>query len=469
MYIINSLKIFPINSIIKDLLKNVLILCLNKDFVQTLLISREYSIKSVIFRREQMFNLLAIPLSVSIIILLFYAVEYLVKISKQKRVEKIKIQRLKNSSQLFRINNEAINNADAANNFQDSTQIIVKFKDGICFKKQKDIHRKNKCILVHHNKDLDFQVLRSNKKIDKLIKLYSELNEVEYVEPDYTYKTSYTPNDPFFPYQYSPQKVQAPDAWDVTTSNGNIKIAIVDTGIQLNHPELSIKLWPGYNFVDGNLVPNDGNGHGTHVAGIAAALTENGLGIAGMAPSASLIPVRALDNSGNGLLSNIANAITYSTNAGAKVINLSLGSTQSSITLENAVNYAWNQGLVVIAAAGNEASSTPTYPAAYQNVIAVASTDNNDQKSDFSNFGTWVDVAAPGSTILSTYINSYYAYLSGTSMAAPHVAGLAALLAAQGKTNLQIRTAIQSTCDVVPGTGSYWIYGRINANRAVRL
>ena len=280
-------------------------------------------------------------------------------------------------------------------------------------------------------------------------------------------KAFYTPNDPFFAYQYGPQKVQAPDAWDVTTSNGNIKIAIIDTGVQLNHPELAIKLWPGYNFVEGNLNPNDGNGHGTHVAGIAGALTENSLGIAGIAPSASIIPVRALDNSGNGTLSNIANAITYSTNAGAKVINLSLGSSQGSITLENAINHAWNQGVVIVAAAGNEASNTLTYPAAYQNVIAVASTDMNDQKSDFSNYGTWVEVSAPGSTILSTYTGSYYAYLSGTSMACPHVAGLAALLAAQGKNNVQIKNTILSTCDPVPGTGLYWTYGRINANRAV--
>jgi len=414
-----------------------------------------------------MLNLLATTLSVSVVILLFYAVKYIIKILKQQSVKNLRTISIKKASPLFKRRINASTKEFTADDFQNSSQIIVKFKKNVCFENQVNIHRKNKCTLIYHNKDLDFQVLHSKKKINDLIKRYSELTEVEYAEPDYTFKASYTPNDPFFPYQYGPQKVQAPDAWDVTTSNGNIKIAIVDTGIQLNHPELSIKLWPGYNFVDGNLVPNDGNGHGTHVAGIAAALTENGLGIAGMAPSASIIPVRALDNSGNGLLSNIANAITYSTNAGAKVINLSLGSTQSSITLENAVNYAWSQGVVVIAAAGNEASSTPTYPAAYQNVIAVASTDSNDQKSDFSNFGTWVDVAAPGSTILSTYIGSYYAYLSGTSMAAPHVSGLAALLAAQGKTNLQIRNTIQSTCDVVPGTGLYWTYGRINANRAV--
>ncbi|MFP3668673.1 MULTISPECIES: S8 family peptidase [Priestia] len=351
--------------------------------------------------------------------------------------------------------------------FTKNTQIIVKFKEDVCEETQLKIHHKHKCTILDHNKELDFQVLYSKRDINTLIKIYNKLEEVEYAEPNHMLKAFYTPNDPFFAYQYGPQKVQAPDAWDVTTSNGNIKIAIIDTGVQLNHPELAIKLWPGYNFVEGNLNPNDGNGHGTHVAGIAGALTENSLGIAGIAPSASIIPVRALDNSGNGTLSNIANAITYSTNAGAKVINLSLGSSQGSITLENAINHAWNQGVVIVAAAGNEASNTLTYPAAYQNVIAVASTDINDQKSDFSNYGTWVEVSAPGSTILSTYTGSYYAYLSGTSMACPHVAGLAALLAAQGKNNVQIKNTILSTCDPVPGTGLYWTYGRINANRAV--
>ncbi|MEJ9315039.1 S8 family peptidase [Priestia megaterium] len=351
--------------------------------------------------------------------------------------------------------------------FTKNTQIIVKFKEDVCEETQLKIHHKHKCTILDHNKELDFQVLHSKRDINTLIKIYNKLEEVEYAEPNHMLKAFYTSNDPFFAYQYGPQKVQAPDAWDVTTSNGNIKIAIIDTGVQLNHPELAIKLWPGYNFVEGNLNPNDGNGHGTHVAGIAGALTENSLGIAGIAPSASIIPVRALDNSGNGTLSNIANAITYSTNAGAKVINLSLGSSQGSITLENAINHAWNQGVVIVAAAGNEASNTLTYPAAYQNVIAVASTDINDQKSDFSNYGTWVEVSAPGSTILSTYTGSYYAYLSGTSMACPHVAGLAALLAAQGKNNVQIKNTILSTCDPVPGTGLYWTYGRINANRAV--
>ena len=385
-----------------------------------------------------MLNWLVIVSSVFVIILLFYTVKYIVILLQLDSSE-----------------------------FTKNTQIIVKFEEDVCEETQLKIHHKHKCTILDHNKELDFQVLHSKRDINTLIKIYNKLEEVEYAEPNHMLKAFYTPNDPFFAYQYGPQKVQAPDAWDVTTSNGNIKIAIIDTGVQLNHPELAIKLWPGYNFVEGNLNPNDGNGHGTHVAGIAGALTENSLGIAGIAPSASIIPVRALDNSGNGTLSNIANAITYSTNAGAKVINLSLGSSQGSITLENAINYAWNQGVVIVAAAGNEASNTLTYPAAYQNVIAVASTDINDQKSDFSNYGTWVEVSAPGSTILSTYTGSYYAYLSGTSMACPHVAGLAALLAAQGKNNVQIKNTILSTCDPVPGTGLYWTYGRINANRAV--
>ncbi|MDT3766361.1 S8 family peptidase [Priestia filamentosa] len=298
--------------------------------------------------------------------------------------------------------------------------------------------------------------------------LYTALDEVEYVEPNYTVEAFLTPNDTFYAYQYGPQKISTPSAWDVTTSNSNIRIAIVDTGVQTNHPDLVNKLLPGYNFVNGNSNVTDVNGHGTHVAGIAAASTNNNLGIAGIAPSARILPIKALADNGSGISTNIANGIVYAANQDAQVINLSLGTTQDSVTIRNAIDYAINRGSVVVAATGNNGANLLTYPAVYQNVLSVASTDENDQKSSFSNYGTWVDVAAPGSNILSTYPNSYYSYLSGTSMACPHVAGLAALLAAQGRSSVQIRNIIQNTSDPIPGTGTFWVYGRVNANRAVR-
>lgn len=151
------------------------------------------------------------------------------------------------------------------------------------------------------------------------------------------------------------------------------------------------------------------------------------------------------------------------------MINLSLGSPAPSFTLQSAIDYAWRSGSVIVAAAGNDGSSVPNYPANYPNVISVASTNASDVKSGFSNYGRWVDVTAPGENILSTYPGSYYAYLSGTSMASPHVAGLAALLASQGRTNAQIQSIIQTTSDPIPGTGTYWLYGRVNAARAVRF
>ncbi|MFS2173877.1 S8 family peptidase [Priestia megaterium] len=342
-------------------------------------------------------------------------------------------------------------------------QMIVKFDKNVCKERVEEIHRKNKCTVLEENNDLGFHLVYTKKNIQKIINIYNELDEVEYVEPNYIFKASYVPNDSFYPFQYSPQKVQAPLAWDFTKSNSR-----VDTGVQLNHPDLISKLLPSYNFVDGNTNPSDGNGHGTHMAGIVAAATNNSLGIAGMDPLASILPVRTLDNAGNGTLTNIANAIVYAADQGAQVINLSLGALQGAVTLENAINYAWNKGAFIVAAAGNDGANIITYPAFYDNVIAVASTDQNDQKSSFSNYGTWVEVAAPGTNILSTYIGSYYAYLSGTSMACPHVVRLAALLAAQGKNNIQIRENIQTTADPILGTGSYWTYGRINANRAVR-
>lgn len=250
--------------------------------------------------------------------------------------------------------------------------------------------------------------------------LYNALEEVEYVEPNYTVDAFPTPNDVFYAYQYGPQKISAPAAWDVTTSNSTIRIAIVDTGVQTNHPDLVNKLLPGYNFVNGNSNVTDVNGHGTHVAGIAAASTNNNLGIAGIAPAARILPVKALADNGSGTSTSIANGIVYAANQGAQVINISLGTTQDSVTMRNAIDYAINRGSVVVAAAGNNGANLLTYPAVYQNVLSVASTDENDLRSSFSNYGTWVDVAAPGSNILSTYPNSYYSYLSGTSMACPH-------------------------------------------------
>jgi thermitase len=148
------------------------------------------------------------------------------------------------------------------------------------------------------------------------------------------------------------------------------------------------------------------------------------------------------------------------------VINLSLGAPVSAYSLQAAVQYAWQRGAVIVAAAGNDGINQPNYPANYPNVIAVASTNAQDVKSAFSNYGTWIEVAAPGEDILSTYPRDWYAYLDGTSMAAPHVAGLAALLVAQGRTNAQTRSLILETADPIPGTGRFWVYGRVNAARA---
>ncbi|MCM3781791.1 S8 family peptidase [Neobacillus mesonae] len=348
-------------------------------------------------------------------------------------------------------------------------ELIIKFLDGTSQEDMDALHKKAKCAVMESYDDLGWVRINSKRKMRRMLNQYSKHDLIEFAEPNHEYRAIYTPNDPFYPgYQYGPQKVQAPAAWDITQSAGGIRIAIVDTGVQLNHPELAGKLLPGYDYVDWDPNPSDGNGHGTHVAGIAAAATNNGLGIAGMAPLASIIPIRSLDNSGSGLLSSVANGIVYAANNGAHVVNLSLGSPANDSFLEAAVQYAWDRGAVVIAAAGNENTSSPVYPAYLPGVVAVASVNASDVKSGFSNYGSWVDVAAPGDQIVSTYLGSSFAYLSGTSMAAPHVAGLAALLASQGRSNINVRDCIVFTCDPIPGTGTYWAHGRINALRAVQ-
>ncbi|HET7098823.1 MAG TPA: S8 family peptidase [Patescibacteria group bacterium] len=294
---------------------------------------------------------------------------------------------------------------------------------------------------------------------------------VEFSEVDQIATTQEVPNDPNFSSQWGLTKIDAPNAWNTTHGSGNVDIAIVDTGININHPDLSSKIVLSINCtVVGCPVQTttDADGHGTHVAGIAGSITNNGIGGAGVAWEGRLISIKSLDDSGAGYYSWIANGIIAAADNGAEVINLSLGGTSSSATLESAINYAWSKGAVIVAAAGNSGKNRALYPAYYANAIAVAATDQNDKKAGFSNYGTWVEVAAPGVSILSTYKNDY-STLSGTSMSTPYVTGLAALLFGQNSewTNTQVRNQIQSTADAIAGTGTYWTWGRINVCRAV--
>ncbi|WP_101843576.1 S8 family peptidase [Halobacillus sp. Marseille-P3879] len=313
----------------------------------------------------------------------------------------------------------------------------------------------------------DFKVLKVGN-VEQAVKALNKNPNVEYAEPNYEFDTTWTPNDTYYnSAQYGPQHTNTEAAWDITRGNSSQQIAIVDSGVDYNHPDLDGKTIRGYDFIDYDDNPMDENGHGTHVAGTAAAETNNSQGVAGMAPDTDILAVRALDANGSGSLAAIADAIRYSADQGAEVINLSLGCDCDTQTLENAVNYAWNQGSVVIAAAGNDGVSTTFEPASYNNVIAVGAVDQYDNKASFSNYGTWVDVAAPGVDIASTVPNGGYAYMSGTSMASPHVAGLAGLLASQGRTNAEIRSAIENTADPIYGTGYYYNDGRINSYAAL--
>ena len=294
---------------------------------------------------------------------------------------------------------------------------------------------------------------------------------VEYAEEDFVALAFEIPNDPQYASQWGLAKIQASGAWSAT-HGGSVDIAIIDTGINSSHPDLSGKIVSSVNCTLGSSCPSfttsDPNTHGTHVAGIASAVTNNNAGVAGTSWEGRLMSVKSLDDNGSGYYSWIANGIYWAVDNGAEVINLSLGGGSSSTTLANAVSYAWSHGVVVVAAAGNSGYSGRTYPAYYSNAIAVAATDQNDRRAYFSNYGSWVDVSAPGVNILST-AGSAYDYYSGTSMSTPFVSGLAALLFGQnpGWSNSQVRSQIETTADKITGTGTYWTYGRINACSAV--
>jgi thermitase len=268
--------------------------------------------------------------------------------------------------------------------------------------------------------------LRPNVLITELpsspIVVHAEIDEVAgatQIEPT-------PPNDPRYAEQWALPVVGLPEAWEGLPAR-TVVVAVIDSGVCLQHPDLQGRLVAGFDFVDDDNDPSDLFGHGCSVAGVIAANTNNGTGIAGVAPNAQIMPLRVLDENGLGNYSNIAAAIVYAVDNGANILNLSLAGSSPSNIIEAAVNYATQRGAVVIAAAGNFAQERAYYPAAYPNVIAVGSIDPNLQRSSFSNFGADIDVWAPGRDILATSMNGGYEFMSGTSFAAPIVAGLTAI------------------------------------------
>ncbi|MBI4287936.1 MAG: peptidase S8 [Chloroflexi bacterium] len=357
----------------------------------------------------------------------------------------------------------------------DSKVVLVKFRGGTDEAAKERVHGKHGGKVRGTIPGIDVQVVeveagKSKGKKDE----YKNEAEVVFAEVDYIAQASYTPDDPYFGNQWGMTKIQAPQAWDLTTGSSAVKVAILDTGIDQNHEDLQGKIIANRNFTNSRTV-DDRYGHGTHVAGIAAAVTSNGKGVAGVGYNTSLMNVKVLADNGSGNYSWIANGIIWAADNGAQVISMSLGGSFASSTMESALNYASSKGVLLVAAAGNSNTSSPSYPAYYSNVIAVAATDKNDAKASFSNYGSWVDIAAPGTDIYSTLPNhnnrigiKNYGYLSGTSMATPYVTGVAALVLAKYPTwtSAEVRGRLEASTDPTSGFSS--ILGRVNAFLAVQ-
>jgi thermitase len=309
------------------------------------------------------------------------------------------------------------------------------------------------------------------ENLEEQMKRIRNTSGVRYVETEqYVFATDVIPNDPAFNGQYALKSIRAPQGWMYSTGEPSIVIAVLDSGVRMNHPDLQGKLVGGYDFVDGDATPQDGFGHGTHVAGIAAAATNNGTGMAGVSWGARIMPVRVLNNTGGGTFTNVALGIQWAVDNGAHVINLSLGGINYSAVLESAVEYAYNNNVLLVGSAGNGGGNLVLYPAKFPQVIAVGASNFNDTPALFSNFGPELELAAPGDAIYST-LPGGYGLQTGTSMSAPHVSGLAAVLFGYVSSADSVRSIMQATAkDIGPaGWDDYAGAGLIQMDAALAM
>ncbi len=309
----------------------------------------------------------------------------------------------------------------------------------------------------------------------------------EYAAPNYYAYAAGIPNDPYWSLQWDMTLINAPAGWDIITGSAAITIAVLDTGIDLDHPDLAGRLVAGWDYVNSDPYPDDDNGHGTHVAGIIGALTNNGIGVAGIDWQARLMPIKVLNASGVGTYFNIIDGIRYAANV-AKVINLSLVGWEDYQGLHDAVIYAANRGCLVVTAAGNcgdggagcPGVNPVAYPAAYDETLAVAAVTRQEGRAAYSEYHPYIDLAAPGgdagSPVWSTVRNDTYGARFGTSMAAAHVSGLAGLLWALNPSfsSAQVQQVMQDSARKIgpyaylDGRNDYFGYGLIDVSAALR-
>jgi subtilisin family serine protease len=321
-----------------------------------------------------------------------------------------------------------------------------------------------------------FQSERSTA--EEMIDYFRKSDNVIYAEPHYLYMTNGTPggkkpNDVLFePYQWNLPIIDTIPGWAISTGHEDVIVAVVDTGVDLEHDDLRGRLAEGMNFVSPGDAPSDDVGHGTHVAGVISAVVNNAEGVAGMTWHDRVMPIKVLDATGAGSAYAVAQGIIWATDNGARVINLSLGNYAESEFLHDAVRYAYDHDVVLVAATGNDNTDQPGYPAAYPEVLGVSATDGNLRLADFSNYGDYVDVVAPGVSIASTYPGSQYAALSGTSMASPHAAALAALIRSVHPLlrNTEVMDIMRRTAADLgkPGKDPLYGYGQIDVAAALK-
>ena len=362
-------------------------------------------------------------------------------------------------------------------------EVVVKFRKPLTARELLKLRRELDLTVVRHSKQT--YVFRSGThRTESLLTYFKRMNPV-YIEPHYLYLTNdllsdsdgeaqvIVPNDTLYAeYQWNLPQIETEQGWNWNKGSRDMVVAVIDTGVQADHPDLKGRLVKGVNIVDPSASPEDDVGHGTHVAGIIAAQVNNNEGVAGLTWFTKIMPVKALDNTGAGSTYSVAEGVIWAADHGANIINMSLGNYAEAQFLHDAIQYAADKGVLVVAASGNDNTDRPGYPAAYPEVLAVAATDPGGAKAEYSNYGDYIDVAAPGTSIASTYPGSRYAALSGTSMAAPHASALASLIRAAnpGLSNAEVMDLLRNTAQDLGDQGKdpYFGYGQIDIRKALQ-